>query len=244
MKKTLSMAWAGLANLTSLAANLYLVAFLTDAVVPRTVDAGPAAPLGEALLVDVGLIALFGLQHSVMAREAFKERWTRIVPEHLERATYVLASSLALGVVFWLWRPIPAELWSFSGPAAAGAWALFGLGLAVMGWATLAMDPEEFSGLRQVERRYSEEPDEPMGFRTPGLYGHVRHPLYLGMLLVFWATPEMTAGHLLFAALGTGYILVGARFEERALLRRFGEEYARYRERVPMLIPSPRRVSS
>ncbi|MFW6193252.1 MAG: methanethiol S-methyltransferase, partial [Gemmatimonadota bacterium] len=239
--RTLSLAWVGLANLASLAANLYLIGFLADAVVPRTVDAGPAAPPGEAALIDLGLIALFGLQHSVMARKAFKERWTRIVPEHLERATYVLVSSLALGLLFWLWRPIPIDVWSLSGPWAVAAWALFGSGLAITAAATLAIDPDDFAGLRQVRLHFSKETYEPPGFQTPGLYRYVRHPIYLGLLLVLWSTPRMTVGHLLFAAAATAYVLVGARFEERDLLRRFGEDYARYRERVPMLIPGTKR---
>lgn len=244
MKKALAMGWAGLANLASLAANLYLVAYLANLEVPGAEVVG--APTIEAVAVNAGLLLLFGLQHSVMARDWFKERWTAVVPEHLERATYVLVTSLTLGLVLWLWQPLPALVWSLSGPAEILAWGGFGLGLGIMGWATLAMEPEEFQGLRQVRRHYGDEeavPD-PMGFRTPGLYRHVRHPLYLGMLLLFWSTPEMTVGRLLFAAGATTYVLIGAWFEERALLRRFGEEYARYRERVPMLIPRPTRASN
>lgn len=235
--KTLSLAFAGIANLASLAVNLYLVGFLGDFLVPRTVDAGPAAPLAEAVAIDLGLLLLFGLQHSVMARDACKERWTRIVPEHLERSAYVLVSSLVLALLFWGWRPVPGVVWSVSGAGAALAWSVFALGWVLVIAATLQIDPEELGGLRQVEARYAEEPPEPVPFQTPGLYRYVRHPLYLGFLTVFWATPEMTAGHLLFAAGATAYVLAGARFEERDLLRRFGRDYARYRERVPMLIP-------
>lgn len=237
LEKTLSWAVAGLAHLASLAANLYLIGFVGDFVVPRTVDAGPAASPGVAIAVNLGLILLFGLQHSVMARQGFKERWTRIVPEHLERSAYVLAASLALALLFWAWRPMPGVVWSLSGPWAAIVWAVFALGWVVVVAATLLIDPEELSGLRQVAARYADEPAEPVPFQTPGLYRYVRHPLYLGLLLAFWATPEMTIGHLLFAAGATAYILVGIRYEERDLLRRFGNDYARYRQRVPMLFP-------
>jgi protein-S-isoprenylcysteine O-methyltransferase Ste14 len=150
----------------------------------------------------------------------------------------VLVPSGALALVLWLCRPVPAAVWVLSGPPSLAASGGFGLGLAIMAWANLAMEPEEFLGLRQVERHYGDAvADEPMGFRTPGLYRYVRHPLYLGFLLVFWSTPEMSAGRLLFAAGATAYVLVGARFEEKGLLRRFGKDYARYREEAPLLIP-------
>lgn len=244
MNKTLSMGWAGVANLTSLAANLYLLAFLANLDVPGAGDAGMTR--AGALATNAGLLLLFGLQHSVMARDWFKERWTAVVPEHLERATYVLVASLTLGIVLWLWQPLPELVWSLSGPAEILAWGGFGLGLGIMGWANLAMEPEEFQGVRQVRRHFGDEQEvpDPPGFRTPGLYRYVRHPLYLGFLLIFWSTPDMSIGRVLFAAGATAYVLVGARFEERTLRRRFGEDYARYRERVPMLIPRPTLASN
>ncbi|MFB6241083.1 MAG: methanethiol S-methyltransferase, partial [Gemmatimonadota bacterium] len=261
MGRYLSLLYGGLAYLVFLAVFLYAVAFVGDFAVPRTVDAGPSASVGtallvdavllllfdsgvstglaEALLVDVGLLLLFAVQHSVMARDWFKERWTRVVPEHLERSTYVLFASLVLALIFWQWRPIPGTVWSVEGPGASVLWGLFGLGWAIVLVSTFLIDHFDLFGLRQVWSHFRGEVYEPPEFQEPALYRYVRHPLYLGFLLAFWAIPEMTVGHLLFAAATTGYILVAIRFEESDLLRYHGEQYARYRERVPMLIPRP-----
>jgi protein-S-isoprenylcysteine O-methyltransferase Ste14 len=216
----------------------YAVAFVADFWVPRTIDSGPVLSTWQALSIDVGLIALFGVQHSVMARERFKRWWTRLVPAPIERSTYVLFSSLALVVLFVFWRPIPQVVWDVE--PVWGRWLLWGifaLGWVVVVVSTELLDSRQLFGLRQVWNYLRDrEPAEP-SFRTPGLYRWVRHPLMSGFLISFWATPTMTVGHLTFSIGMTAYILVGTTIEERDLLRQFGDRYRRYREEVPMLIP-------
>ncbi len=237
MGRVFSLLYGGLSYFVFLGVFLYAIAFVGDFGVPRTIDAGPEAPLGRALLVDVLLLLLFAVQHSVMARDGFKERWTEIVPPHLERSTYVLVASLVLAVVMWGWRPIPEAVWSLEGPAAAATWGVFAVGWGVVLVSTFLIDHFDLFGLRQVWHRFREREYDHPEFQKPGLYRYVRHPLYLGFLMAFWAIPEMTVGHLLFAVGTTGYILVAVRFEERDLLEYHGEAYARYREEVPMLLP-------
>jgi protein-S-isoprenylcysteine O-methyltransferase Ste14 len=211
----------------------YAIAFVGNLGVPRSIDAGVPAGLGEALAVDLALLALFAVQHSVMARRGFKRVWTKIVPPPIERSTYVLFASAALALLLWQWRPIPQPIvWQLESPLAVGTLqAVFWLGWALLLLATFLINHFELFGLQR--------PGEPR-FRTPLLYRYVRHPIYLGFLLAFWATPVMTAGHLLFAAGATGYILVGIAFEERDLIALFGDEYRRYRAQVGMLLPSRR----
>jgi len=203
----------------------------------KSIDSGAPASLGEAVVVDVLLLALFGIQHSVMARPAFKRWWTRLIPAVAERSTYVLLSSLILLLLFWQWRPIPIPVWRVEGLVANVLTGIQWLGWLIVLSSTYMIDHFDLSGLRQAffALRGSEAPEQP--FKTPLLYRLVRHPLMLGFLLAFWSTPDMTVGHLLFAALNTAYILVGLQFEERDLIARFGETYQRYRERVPMLLP-------
>lgn len=203
----------------------------------KTIDSGAPASLGEAVLVDVLLLALFAIQHSVMARPAFKRWWTRLIPPAAERSTYVLLSSLILLLLFWQWRPIPLPVWHAEGTAANVMTGIRWLGWLIVLASTFMIDHFDLSGLRQAffTLRGTEAPAQP--FRTPLLYRVVRHPLMLGFLLAFWATPDMTLGHLLFAALNTAYILIGLQFEERDLVAQFGATYLRYRERVPMLLP-------
>ena len=221
-----------------LATFLYAVGFVGGFGVPRSLDSAAEGPLGVALLVDVLLLAIFALQHSVMARPAFKRWWTRIVPEPAERSTYVLASSLALLLLFWQWRPIGGVVWSVEHPV--GQAALYGLFAA--GWLTVLVttfliNHFDLFGLRQVWLHLRGEQYRPLGFVTPGPYRHVRHPLYVGWLLAFWATPTMTAAHLLFAVTTTAYILIAIQLEERNLHEAHGERYAEYRRSVPMLVP-------
>ncbi len=220
----------------------YAVGFVGGFGVPNTLDAGPQAPLAEALAVDLALLALFAVQHSVMARRGFKRWWTRIVPPAAERSTYVLAATFALALIVTQWRPIPEPvLWRVENGAGVYAIeAVFWLGWTVLLVSTFLIDHFQLFGLSQAfgaaVGRKAEEPQ----FRTPSFYRYVRHPIYLGFLLSFWAAPVMSAGHFLFAAGSTGYILVGIWFEERDLVAQFGEQYRRYRRQVGMLLPSRR----
>lgn len=220
---------------------LYMIAFVGDLPwAPRTVDrGGEAGPVGLALLVDAALIALFGLQHSVMARPGFKRAWTRIVPETIERSVYVVAASLALILLFAMWRPIPAILWSVENEAGAAIlWALFALGWLIVLVSTFLISHFELFGLAQVwgYARGRGEAAAPV-FRTPLFYRLIRHPLYSGFFLAFWATPHMSHGHLLLAAGVSVYMLIAIRYEERDLVDTFGDDYRLYRERTGMLTP-------
>jgi protein-S-isoprenylcysteine O-methyltransferase Ste14 len=231
-----------------LATTLYAVGFVGNfwptlgfGTLP-SMDVGRTASLGEALLIDAALLALFAVQHSTMARSGFKRWWTRYIPEPLERSTFVLAASLCLALLFWQWRPIGSEVWNVS----QGAGAYFAIGVSLIGWAivvlsTFMIDHAELFGLRQVWSAVFGRSNPSSEFRTPGFYRFVRHPLYFGFLLAFWATPVMTVGHLLFAALSSGYILVGIWLEERDLVSQFGDTYRAYRRRVRALVPIPRR---
>ena len=221
-----------------LATFLYTFFFFGGVFVPKTIDSGTPGPLGEALIVNVLFLGVFAVQHSVMARKGFKRWWTRIVPHAVERSTYVLASSLALALLVWQWRPIPQTVWAVGGSALGDALqVVFWLGLVLVFAATFLINHFELFGLRQVFVRLLGREMPAQEFRTPLLYRWVRHPLYLGFLLGFWAAPVMSAGHLLFAVACTGYILVGIWFEERDLLEQFGERYRSYRARVGMLLP-------
>jgi protein-S-isoprenylcysteine O-methyltransferase Ste14 len=211
-------------------------------LVPYSIDVGrDMGSLGAALLIDIGLIALFGAQHSVMARPGFKRAWTRVVPKATERSAYVLLSSVVLAVLMWQWRPIPAPvLWqAHAAWTAAIAWSVMGLGTAVLLWATFLIDHFELFGLKQGWAALRRRESTPPRFVVPWLYALVRHPIYVGWLLIFWATPSMTLGHSLFAAAMSVYILIAIRYEERDLLAAHGRAYAEYRARVPMLVPRP-----
>ncbi|MEZ5965624.1 MAG: isoprenylcysteine carboxylmethyltransferase family protein [Planctomycetota bacterium] len=226
-----------------LATFLYLMGFVTDVAVPRTVDRGgtPAAGL-EHWILDLSLVALFGLQHAVMARRGFKRRWTRIVPAAAERSTFVLATCAVLALLFWSWRPIPEVVWTVQQPLAW--WALTvvgGAGWAIVLLSTFLIDHFALFGLRQAWMAFRDRHDPAPRFVTRGFYRYVRHPLMTGFLLAMWATPHMTVGHLLFAAAITGYVLLGTALEERDLLAAHPAEYPAYRERTPALLPLGRR---
>ncbi len=221
---------------------LYAIGFVGNWVVPKSIDTGTAGPLIESVILNTMLLGLFAVQHSVMARQGFKRWWTRFVPPSTERSTFVLFSSLALLLLYWQWRPIPAPIWTVENPALATAL----LAISLFGWAllfasTFMLNHFELFGLSQVFARLFGKDPEAAKFRTPMLYRLVRHPLYLSFLLAFWATPLMTAGHLLFAVATTGYILIAIQLEERDLVAMFGDQYRRYRQRVSMLLPLPGR---
>ena len=223
---------------------LYAIGFVSGFVVPRTLDSPAQGSRATALLIDVGLLTLFAVQHSGMARQPFKRWLTRYIPEAAERSTYVLASSAALIVLFVYWRPLGGVIWQVQGATGTGvlyALAAFGW-LTVLG-STFLLDHFDLFGLRQVWLNLRGHPFTPISFRTPWPYRLVRHPLYVGFLFAFWATPRMTFAHLLFALATTGYILIAIQLEERDLVSALGEDYAAYRQRVPMLIPFTRRGS-
>ncbi len=247
-----------------LAAFLYAIGFVGNWVVPKTIDrdalddvvtpflAGREwaqksldAQLGKAvapILVNLVLLSLFAVQHSGMARPAFKRLWTRIVPQPAERSTYVFLTSVVLGILYWQWRPMPEPLWTFQSPMVVAALN----GLAIVGWlivliSSFMIDHFSLFGLKQTYYYYLGRELPQSGFRTPLLYRYVRHPLMLGFLIAFWSTPTMSFGHLLFSAMTTGYILVAIQLEERDLLRFHGDDYERYRQQTSMLLPIPKR---
>jgi len=244
-KRILVFAYGAFCYALFLATFVYAIGFVGGFGVPTSLDGVARDPLGKALLIDLSLLTLFALQHSVMARRWFKEWLIRSVPQPLERSTYVLFSSLALILLFWQWRPLGGVVWQVSDPAGVltlRALFVFGWGLVLA--ATFLINHFDLFGLRQVwlvlrGRAYTRLP-----FGTPGPYKLVRHPLYVGWLFAFWMTPTMTSAHLLFAVATTGYILIAIQLEERDLVREHGEAYASYRRSVPMLVPSVRRIST
>ena len=245
MKRVFALVYGIGCYMVFLAVFLYLVAFVGDLPVPRTVDTGPVPGAGVALAVNIGLLLLFAVQHSVMARRGFKERWTRIVPEHLERSTFVLVASLTLAVVMWAWLPMPAVVWSVENPVAALVLdAVFWMGWLLVLASTFLIDHFELFGLKQVWSFARGRTFQPPRFGTPGVYRWVRHPLYLGFVLAFWSASTMTAGRLLFAGVWTSWILLAIRMEEKDLVRVHGEPYRSYQRRVGMLVPLPRWVEA
>jgi methanethiol S-methyltransferase len=217
---------------------LYAIGFVTGLVVPKTIDTGTVVPTMEALIVNILLMSVFAVQHSVMARRQFKEWWTQVVPKSVERSTYVLFASLALILLFWQWRPMPTVVWQVTEPTIATAIT----GLSFVGWllvltSTFLINHFELFGLHQVTNNLTGSPMPVVRFKTPVLYRVVRHPIYLGFIIAFWVAPVMTIGHALFAAVTTAYILVGIFLEEHDLIELFGDEYRQYRKQVSMLIP-------
>jgi methanethiol S-methyltransferase len=216
----------------------YAAGFVTNLVVPKTVDSGTPGPLADALMVNILLLSLFAIQHSGMARKAFKSWITRFLPQSMERSTYVLAASLTLILMFWQWRPIPDVVWRVPHPELAVAVQVLSLlGIVIVLVATFLINHFELFGLHQVFNNLMGRKMPEVRFKTPGLYKQVRHPIYLGFIIAFWAAPVMTVGHLLFAVVTTAYIMVGIFLEERDLIAQFGDDYRRYRQRVSMLVP-------
>jgi len=222
---------------------IYAIGFVVGLVVPKTIDTGDVTPLAEAIGINMSLLAVFAIQHSIMARPQFKSWWTQFVPKPIERSTYVLFASLALALLLWQWLPIPAVVWHIGDPTIAAAVT----GLSLAGWlfaliSTFLINHFELFGLHQVTGHLVGSPTPAPRFFTPLFYKFVRHPLYLGLIIAFWAAPTMTVGHLLFAAGMTAYIFLGIMLEERDLIDLFGDEYRRYKGRVAMLVPLRKRT--
>jgi len=220
----------------------YLIGFMGNILVPKTIDTGASGPLAAAVLINLGLVALFGIQHSVMARPGFKKVWTKVIPEPIERSTYVLLSSLVLILLYWQWQPMPAIVWQLeSETARLVMMGIFFLGCIIVLLSTMIINHFDLFGLRQVYLHLRAKPQTSLPFQIKGFYRIVRHPLMTGFLIALWAAPTMTQGHLLFTVTMTLYIFIGIHFEERDLARAFGEQYERYRRETPMVLPVPKR---
>jgi protein-S-isoprenylcysteine O-methyltransferase Ste14 len=220
---------------------LYAIGFIGNFLVPKSIDSASIIPLGQALLVNIGLLGFFGLQHSAMARQEFKTRWTTIVPKPVERSTYVLFSSLCLVTLFYFWQPLGVTIWNVENPVFRNLlYAFFGFGWLLVLVSTCLINHFDLFGLRQVYLYLRGQDYTSLNFVAPGPYNYVRHPLYVGWLFAFWATPTMTVAHLVFAVITTAYILIAIQLEERDLVKMHGKAYVDYRDRVPMLIPFSR----
>lgn len=242
MKRALAFVYGVVAYVLFLGTFLYAIAFVGNLGVPTSVDSGKSASTVSAIVIDALLLGFFAIQHSVMARYAFKQRWTKLVTWYLERSTYVLAATIALALLLWQWRPIPAMVWDLRGTAVGAVLSVtFWVGWAILLLSTFLIDHFELFGLEQVWVYVKGREFHRPAFRTPLFYQWVRHPIYLGFLIAFWSAPAMTAGHLMFSIATTGYILVGIYFEERDLARAFGGVYLEYKRHVPMLIPIGKR---
>jgi protein-S-isoprenylcysteine O-methyltransferase Ste14 len=236
--RLLTLSYGSLAYLIFLGTFLYAIGFVSQYVVPKTIDTGPTSSLPAALLINLVLMSIFAVQHSGMARQGFKRLFARFASPAIERSTYVLLTSLSLILLFWQWQPMPAVVWNIENPVLAGVVTAGGfLGWLIVLYSTFLISHFELFGLTQVVSHFAGRMVEPMKFKTPGLYRLIRHPIYLGFIIAFWSTPMMTLGHLLFAAVTTAYIFVGIYLEERDLVTMFGSEYRRYREKVAMLVP-------
>ncbi|OAJ71467.1 hypothetical protein A7976_08085 [Methylobacillus sp. MM3] len=242
MRRILAVFYGAVSYLIFFVTFLYAVGFVGNLVVPKSIDSGVAGAFGLSLLIDVLLLGLFAVQHSVMARPAFKRWWTRFVPQVVERTTYVLLSSLALILLFWLWQPMQGVVWSIENVAGRNVlWALFWIGWVIVLTSTFLINHFDLFGLRQVYLYSKGQEYTNIGFKTPFLYRLVRHPIMLGFIVAFWATPHMTVGHLAFAIITTVYILIALQFEEHDLVSYYGEAYEKYRRQVSMILPFPRK---
>ena len=243
MLKFTAFLFGAVAYFTFLFTILYAIGFVSDLVVPKAIDTGANSPVFDAIAVNLALLSLFAIQHSVMARKGFKRWWTQFIPEPFERSTYMLLASLTLLLLFWQWRPMPAVVWHIEEPEMAATVAILSfLGWVIVFTSSFLINHFELFGLHQVTNNMTGRQMPAPIFRTPVLYNFVRHPIYLGFIIAFWAAPTMSVGHLLFAAVTTAYIFVGILLEERDLIDMFGDDYRRYKERVSMLLPWRKRA--
>lgn len=237
MGKLVVLAYGVVSYVVFLLTFLYTIGFVGNAVVPKTIDSGSQGDLLPSILINVVLLGLFAVQHTIMARPAFKERWVKSIPPETERSTFVLLASLLLILMMWQWRALPEVIWSVEGVVAQVLWVVFFMGWGIVLFSTVLIDHFDLFGLRQVVLAYQGKPYTSPEFVERSLYKVIRHPLMLGFLIAFWATPQMTVGHLVFSITTTLYILFGIQVEERDLRAAHGEQYADYRQRVPMVIP-------
>ena len=236
--RMLVLSYGGLAYLIFLGTFLYAIGFISQLIVPKTIDTGESSSLPAAFLINLALMTIFAVQHSGMARQGLKKLFARFATPAIERSTYVLLASLSLILLFWQWQPMPTVVWSISSPVFAEAAVAGGFaGWLIVLYSTFLISHFELFGLTQVLTHFAGRVTAPIKFRTPGLYRLIRHPIYLGFIIAFWSAPVMTLGHLLFASVTTAYIFIGIWLEERDLVGFFGDEYRKYRERVAMLVP-------
>jgi protein-S-isoprenylcysteine O-methyltransferase Ste14 len=242
MNRVLSFLYGVVSYVVFFLSFLYAIGFVGNMLVPKSIDSGLESSVPQSLVINLILLGLFAVQHTIMARPAFKRWWTKIVPAQVERSTFVLVASLLLFLLYWQWRPMTAVIWSVEHPAGKWLfWGLFGLGWVTVLLSTFMINHFDLFGLRQVWLHLLNKEYHHVKFRTTSLYKYLRHPIMLGFIIAFWATPYMTAGHLLFAVATTAYILIGIRFEEHDLRHFIGKDYEDYRRRVPILIPFPKK---
>ena len=244
MGKIISFLYGVIGHVGFLLVFMYLVGFLANFAVPKSVDSGETGPFGQALLINVLLLAIFGVQHSVMARQGFKQWWTKIVPKHIERSTYVVISDLLVILLIWQWRPMTGVIWNVEHPTGRIVlWTLFGLGWAIIVLASFMINHFDLLGTRQVYLHLQGKEYTILPFKVTGFYKYIRHPLMLGWITAFWSTPNMTVGHLVFAIGTTVYILIAIQIEEKDLVKFHGESYKTYQRQVGMILPLKKRSS-